>query len=73
MKGVFIPKILVLVLILEIVISQLGFLYLYLHHDKLEDGDVVLVYSDGLQKPLFSSEGLKFIREKKAISKIHWF
>ena len=31
---------------------------------KLEDGDVVLVYSDGLRKSLFSGESLKLIREK---------
>jgi len=38
----------------------------------LEDGDVVLVYSDGLKKPLFSDEGLKLIKERN-FSKLEEF
>jgi len=31
---------------------------------ELNEGDIVLVYSDGLRKPLFSTEGLRLIRER---------
>ncbi len=39
---------------------------------KLEDDDVVLVYSDGLKKPLSSKEGLKLIGERN-FSKLEEF
>jgi hypothetical protein len=46
--------------------------YIRQGESKLEEGDVVLVYTDGLRKPLFSEEGLKLIRERE-FSKLEEF